>query len=299
MPCYRPLHAFQCADGEIVFCERAGRDTVRALQLACGQCIGCRLERSRQWAIRCMHEASLYKNNSFLTLTYGDGNIPAGQSLCYPDYQLFMKRLRKHAGATKLRFYMCGEYGELFGRPHYHACIFNLHFPDQLYWSKSPGGSKIYRSKTLEKLWPLGFSSIGAVNFQSAAYVARYCMKKITGAASKEHYQIIDPETGEITQRQAEFNRMSLRKGIGAKWIEQYKTDVYPKGKVVVNGHETNPPRYYDKQYAEMDPLEHEQLIFGRYLEGEARKSDNTAERLKVKETVAAAKIRHLKRTIQ
>ncbi|MEO5355656.1 MAG: hypothetical protein H7835_21005, partial [Magnetococcus sp. XQGC-1] len=93
-----------------------------------GQCVGCRLERSRQWAIRVMHEASQHEHNCFITLTYNDDNLPANGSLNYRHFQNFMKRLRKYYVEFTVRFYMCGEYGENFARPHYHACIFAIMF---------------------------------------------------------------------------------------------------------------------------------------------------------------------------
>ncbi|MEY3590878.1 MAG: hypothetical protein RLZZ466_1399, partial [Bacteroidota bacterium] len=205
MPCYHPLTAFQCADGSIVFHERRWHNTVKNLSLPCGQCIGCRLERSRQWAMRCMHEAQLHENNCFITLTYDNTHLPSDGSLHYKDFQLFIKRLRKKFGIYRIRYYMAGEYGENFGRPHFHACIFGHDFHDKKLWRRSTSGSMLYRSQDLELLWPLGYSSIGDVNFESAAYVARYIMKKVTGHNSKQHYTQTDSETGEITTRKPEF----------------------------------------------------------------------------------------------
>ena len=152
MACNSPLQAFQCLDGSVVFTERKG-DVVRSLQLPCGKCLGCRLERSRQWAMRCMHEASLYERNCFITLTYNDAHLPANRNLEYSDFQKFMKRFRKRFPSTKIRFYMAGEYGEKFGRPHFHACIFNFDFPDRKYLKTTGSGSKLYTSKLLESLW--------------------------------------------------------------------------------------------------------------------------------------------------
>ncbi len=155
--------------------------TDRPVNIPCGQCIGCRLDKSKQWAIRCVHEASLYDNNSFITLTYNTEHLPEDRSLEVRVFQLFMKRLRKRFG-TKIRFYACGEYGDQNGRPHYHACLFNHDFQDKKLWKRGKDPSlDLYRSADLEKLWPYGYSSIGEVTFQSAAYVARYIMKKITG----------------------------------------------------------------------------------------------------------------------
>jgi len=294
--CYRPLSAWQKADGAVVFVERG--DCVRALFLPCGQCIGCRLERSRQWAIRCMHEASEHDANCFVTLTYDDDHVPRNGSLDYSHFQKFLKRVRRRFSSARVRFYMCGEYGEQFARPHFHSCLFGLDFPDKVYWSKSPGGARIFRSQILEDLWPFGFSSIGDVTFESAAYVARYCMKKVTGQAAAGHYAVVDTSTGEIFARCPEFNHMSLKPGVGASWISRFRGDVYPHGKVVVRGRECKPPRYYDKRFELMDPVGYEAMQFERELEARERSSDQTDERLRVREKVATAKAGRLKRSI-
>lgn len=283
MPCYYPLTAYQDANGTVVFVERGAHDFVRTLQLPCGQCVGCRLERSRQWAVRCVHEAQLHRENSFITLTYRD--MPENASLSYRDFQLFMKRLRKngHQGA---RFFMCGEYGDDFGRPHFHACLFNCGFADKELHMTTGSGMRIYRSKELEKLWTLGFSSIGDVTFQSAAYVARYVMKKITGEDALEHYG----------KRVAEFCHMSLKPGIGAGWIDRYMTDVYPEGFVVVNGVKIRPPKYYDKKIKKRDDDEWARQVMMREKRAHETFADNTEERLEVKRKVTIAKIGFLKR---
>jgi hypothetical protein len=298
MACFKPLKAYQCFDKSIVFTEARKHDIVRSLELPCGQCVGCRLERSRQWAIRCMHEASLYKDNCFITLTYDEEHLPEDYSLHYDDYQRFMKRLRKRFQGKTIRFYMAGEYGENFGRPHFHACIFNLDFEDKYLWQKTESGSKIYRSKTLEELWPFGYSSIGEVNFQSAAYVARYIMKKVTGDMAEQHYEEVNFTTGEIIKRKPEFNKMSLKPGIGYKWYEKYKDDVYPHDYVIVNGKKCKPPKFYDKKYADDYPYEFDQLQWDREKSAKAQAFDNTAERLLVKEEVLKAKLSRLKRKL-
>ena len=191
MPCYHPLSAFQCVDGSIVFYESKRHDTVKSLFLPCGQCVGCRLERSRQWAIRCMHEAQMHEKNCFITLTYDDAHLPGDRSLHYRDFQLFIKRLRKRYPGRRIRYYMAGEYGENFGRPHWHACLFGIDFDDKSLWKRTSANSLLYRSADLELLWPFGYSSIGDVTFESAAYVARYIMKKVTGKNADQHYQEI------------------------------------------------------------------------------------------------------------
>ena len=192
MACYHPIPAWRNvsenrSDNRLVFEYHPMRciGPTPDLQVPCGQCVGCRLERSRQWALRCVHEASLHKENCFITLTYNDEHLPEHGHLIYRDFQLFMKRLRKRTG-VRVRFYMCGEYGENFGRPHFHACLFGYNFPDLVRWKA--GKSTLYRSKLLESLWTDGYSSVGEVSFESAAYVARYILKKVTGDDAEAHY---------------------------------------------------------------------------------------------------------------
>lgn len=297
MPCYHPLQAYKTAAGEVVFYESARHDIVRSLTLPCGQCVGCRLERSRQWAVRCMHEASLYEQNCFITLTYNDENLPEDGSLHYDHFQKFMKRLRKAVGG-RVRFYMAGEYGEQLGRPHFHACLFNYDFTDKVFFKRSGSGSNLYRSAKLESLWPYGYSSIGDVNFQSAAYVARYIMKKVNGKHQDEHYERVNDETGEITVRRPEFTKMSLKPGIGYDWYKEWKDDVYPDDFVVVNGKKVRPPRFYDKKFKVDHPEEFEVIEFQRECRARERFEDNSDERLAVKEKVAKARLQSLKRTL-
>lgn len=320
MPCFKPLTAWRTDDGEITFKER-GRIHSQ-LTLPCGQCRGCRLEKSRQWAMRAVHEAQMHRENSMLTLTYDDEHLPRrylrgidangtplwSGTLDKLAPSAFMHRLREHqrrrsqnAPSTKKpRFYLAGEYGEKYRRPHYHICLFGHAFlDDRIYLRRSPTGHKLWRSPTLEKLWPFGFSSIGELTFESAAYVARYIMKKQTGDLAKTHYQAIDLETGEILQLEPEFNNMSRRPGLGKSWLDKYTADVYPLGRVVLRGNKiSNPPRFYDKKWAEKNPLMNEDLIYRRHIEGKKHWQDQTIERLKVREEVAAAQINQLKRKI-
>lgn len=300
MACSRPIQAYQLASGEVVFYERTGRASVRSLLLPCGQCARCRLERSRQWAVRCMHEASLYARNCCVTLTYSEENLPEKANLHYPHFQLFMKRLRAQYSENTVRFYMCGEYGESLGRPHYHALLFNHDFDDKLYFKRS-AKDKFYTSSALAALWPYGTHLIGSASFEAAAYIARYCMEKVNGPLADSHYRCVDSETGEVSQRVPEFNRMSLRPGIGAKWFERFESDVYPRGKVVVRGRESGVPRYYRKLLERSQGLGNETLSvleLQNYRSAVANFDDNTDERLAVKEHVALARLKLGKRSL-
>lgn len=296
MPCYHPLTAFRLANGSIVFAERG--DVVRQLQLPCGQCVGCRLERSRQWAMRCVHEASLYEDNCFITLTYAPEHLPHDGGLHYRDFQLFLKRFRKEFPNRKIRFYMAGEYGEQNFRPHFHAILFNFNFSDRKLHTKTPSGSLIYTSEVLERLWPYGYSSVGDMSFESAAYVARYVMKKITGNQADDHYRTVNTDTGEVHQIRPEFNKMSLKPGIGAAWFEKYHSDVYPHDHVIVNGQECKPPKYYDKLIEKLNPDVFEEIKYFREVDSKSKYHDNTDTRLLVKEKVTNARLSQLHRKI-
>lgn len=298
MSCVNPLKAYQCFDKSIVFDEIRKHDIVRSLSLPCGQCVGCRLERSRQWAMRCMHEASLHEKNCFITLTYDNTHLPSDGSLHYKDFQLFIKRLRKKFGFNRIRYYMAGEYGENFGRPHFHACIFGHDFHDKKLWKRTSSGSLLYRSKDLEILWPFGYSSVGDVNFESAAYVARYIMKKITGKKAKDHYEAIDPDSGEIIKRLPEFNKMSLKPGIGANWLKKFENDVYPHDYVVVRGKKMKPPKAYDKWYKNNNPYEFDEILYKREINAKLNPDNHDPKRLDAKRQILESRLSLLKRTL-
>ena len=175
MPCFHPLKAFRDSSGVKVL---PGDASIFNLQLPCGQCVGCRLEYSRQWAMRCLDESKMHKENSFITLTYDQKHLPVDNSLDKRAFQLFMKRLRKRLD-KRVRFYHAGEYGEKNGRPHYHAILFNFDFPDKkLHTIRN--GYPVWISKSLDEIWGLGICEIGTVTYESAAYVARYIVDKLS-----------------------------------------------------------------------------------------------------------------------
>lgn len=213
-----------------------------------------------------------------------------------------MKRLRKKYPELKIKFYQCGEYGENNKRPHYHACLFNLDFEDKTHW-KTTNGIKLYVSDTLNSIWKLGFCSVGDVTFNSAAYVARYIVKKITGEEAEKHYKHISEITGEITSIIPEYTTMSRGgrngKGLSYEWYKKYKKDVYPSDFIIINGKKVKPPKYYACIYEMED--EQNYLLVKKQAKRNANKhkEDNTPERLLVREKVKKAQIKSLKRTIE
>lgn len=284
--CTGPLKAYQAADGSVLFHNSRRHDVVRELSLACGQCIECRLARSRRWAMRCMHEASLHRENSFITLTYRPENLPDRGQLVYSDFQKFMKRWRKAIGPV--RFYMCGEYGEQNWRPHFHSCMFGKDLPDKKFLATTQSGDKLYTSDILDSLWPYGFASVGAVTFQSAAYVARYCVQKMTGPEAERHYARVDARGA--YQLVPEFNHMSLKPGIGAPFLEKWKTDVYPNDYVIINGQKCAPPKYYDKILKRENPEMYNRIGAEREARAWDRREDETPDRLAARHAVTRAR---------
>lgn len=281
MPCYHPIRAmWNRESGEVAFWEKASGEAIR---LPCGQCVGCRLERARQWAVRCMHEAQLHDRNVFATLTYSSQALES-PSLVYRDFQLFMKRLRqrrRRCGLSAPRFYMCGEYGERYQRPHFHVCLFNCHFPDAKHL-RGKGDLEEFTSVELEELWGKGSCCLGQVTFESAAYVARYMI------VDTQRFHI--DEDGVFTELTREFNRMSLRPGIGQGWLDRYgSTDVFPSGAVVVGGREQKAPRFYDRKHELHDPVSFARVRDARRLKAIEQPIRERTWRLGAKETVARA----------
>jgi len=254
------------------------------ITIACGKCMDCRLSRSREWSLRVMHEAQMHDYNSFVTLTYDKAFLPADYGLHYRDFQLFMHKLRKRlAGAG--RFFMCGEYGEQFGRPHFHAVLFNCMFPDAELWKR--GKVDLYTSEILSGLWGKGFCSVGDVTLDSAGYVARYTTKKISGPMAGDAYQWMNPDTGEVFDREAPFLHCSLKPGIGYAWFERYHSDVFPCDYLVYGGKRFPVPRYYSELFERWDERNYRLVNSKRKREAIARKAlpDNSSRRLQARWT--------------
>lgn len=303
MPCYFPLQArFSLReDGvkDIAFSSVlgsafvAGREipSADALSLPCGRCIGCRLERSRQWAVRIMHESQLYEDNCFLTLTFDEEHLakmcPTG-SISRKHMQDFFKRLRQEISPVKVRYFCCGEYGDDFSRPHYHVCLFNYDFSSDRVFYKRSNSFNYYISSQLSKVWSFGHAVITDLSFDSAAYVARYCLKKVSGSLAAAHYG----------DRLPEFCQMSLKPGIGRDWLVKYgESDVFAHDSVVGNGVECKPPRYYDKYLFSLDAARFERVKQARVDAAKLRADDSTYLRLLDREYCKRDKFKQITRS--
>lgn len=242
MACTRPLRAYRgrgrTKNGRvpIVFDRKSSRDGV-PVDLPCGRCIGCRLEKSRQWAVRSLHELESHEEASFITLTYDDDHLPVPPQVDVREIQLFMKRIRKRTG-RKLRYIAVGEYGSRNLRPHYHLVVFG-------YWpSDAMRYGEYWMSAELDDVWQnRGMVVVGEVTFDSAAYVARYTAKKY----------MADDRWLEMLGMNKPFIVMSRRPGIGRYHFERFIDEYREKGTTVINGREVVMPRYYDRLLSETD----------------------------------------------
>lgn len=334
MACYSPLKAWVDGTTEngkkrLRFAPKRDRpiELQEQLEIPCGQCVGCRLEYSRQWANRCMLELEYHDSAYFVTLTYDDAHVPRSHyfqkdeidpltgeytgticpslTLQKRDFQLFMKRLRKKFSNDKIRYFACGEYGGDTMRPHYHAIIYGLHLDDLKVYKKSPQGHIYYNSKSFQSCWsdddgkPIGYAVLANVTWETCAYTARYIMKKLKGPAA-EFYNNFG--------LQPEFTLMSRKPGIARQYFDDHP-DLYEFDfiniKTEKGGRKFKPPRYYDNLYDLEHPNELAEIKeIRKKLAKEAQKAklENTSltaeELLRVEERAKQEKITTLRRNL-
>lgn len=260
-------------------------------RVPCGRCVECRLARSREWALRIMLEMEYCPGTSwFCTLTYDDDHLPQlvprvcadtgvviWQHALVPEhFTNFIKRLRQKLvdhGLQRtysfdtfsgdhfdvgLRYYGCGEFGEQSLRPHYHICLLNCDLPDIVPFGVSKSGEMQWFSSFLQECWKdpkdgslMGRTALGKVTPQSAAYVARYIMKKQLGSSRREDRAAEREAFGDSFQD--EFVRCSRRPGLGRAYFEEHSSDIYRVDAVYRKlsdfKTEMKPPRYYDALY--------------------------------------------------
>lgn len=241
MACTSPRTVGFKADGKtIAWSQKEYSKEYPTFQLPCGKCIECRLDYSRQWSIRCFHESSIHEQNCFITLTYSDEHLTSPK-LVYPDFQKFMKRLRKTTN-NEVGVFVTGEYGEINKRPHWHAIIFNWEPRDKIKKYTTDRGDQVYESATLSKLWPWGIAELGSVTMESAGYCARYSLKKIAHGPDGHEWEPI--------------SRKSSKHAIGKKWLEKNYLDIFNHGKLLLKDGTSVPiPRYYEKWLKQNHPL--------------------------------------------
>lgn len=220
-------------------------------EVPCQKCMSCRVAKKSEWAARILLEASCHPQNCSITLTYEN----APEQLEHRDWQLFIKRLRKHLDPKKISFFMAGEYGEIKMRPHIHAILFNHTFDDLEYVSTNSKGNQIFTSKILTEIWGKGFTQVGPVNFDTAAYCASYVTKKIDGAIADDYYKGKKPEYAVAS------------KGVGLSWLKKYPGDA-ESGTLKLSDRSLPVPRYFNKKLKEFDSEKHQRITDKRVVDG-------------------------------
>lgn len=294
MPCTSPIQGTRGKDGVVRLNKNLGSpsDAQRAiigdrlLELPCGRCIDCKIERSRSWAVRCLNEAQMHKVSSFVTLTFDDEGLKKRkkewgtheQSLDVGDWQRFAKKLRHRIGP--FRFLHVGEYGEINQRPHYHALIFGANFQeDRMSCKMEEHGNPFFLSPTLAKCWPYGFHMIGELTPETVNYVCRYVQKKLSGNQKAEALKRIDWNSGEEITVEAEYATMSRNPGLGSDWFDKYHHDVFPDDFAIIQGKKAKVPKYYTDKLKKKDPDMWEQIQTERCKSTAGRVFDQTPER--------------------
>lgn len=228
----------------------------------CDQCVGCRVRRRMELALRLEHESQFHDHAWFVTLTYNDEHLPENGSVDIKAIPVFIRALRQKMRPQKIRYFAVSEYGGQLGRAHYHLILFGPDFPDKKISYVKPsyahysdafvkmfgiGGAKYWTSELIESTWGKGFTQITSVSQATMQYVSKFHVEKVTGEKAADHYTVID-EHGEIHPIEPERSLMSTNPGLGRKWIEKYWKTVYPRGHLLGRGGvKFAPPKYYDR----------------------------------------------------
>lgn len=275
MPCYSPKKGVICRNrardgilpGFQLKLGSSGRDLraygFHSIGVPCQQCFGCRRSKAGQYGARCLHELSFSGVPScMLTLTYDE----APDGLNHQHWQQFSKNLRWHF-KQKLRVLMCGEYGDLRSRPHFHCILFGEDFSfDRQLYKKTPSGN-LYNSRSLDMVWPHGWATINDVTIASAMYVGGYCYKKINSAGGepdRTHY---------ADGRRKEYVIPSRNPAIGVEWLVPNVENVFLRDECLTlkGGVKMPIPRAYKEFCAKHFPdvyEEYQERTWARIEEG-------------------------------
>lgn len=278
MTCFRPQYAVQHysrSEGKflqprIKYPVRTGDDGARQfarqslqwpyqdskeINLPCGVCFGCRMDNSRMWSLRMMHEAKFSSSSYFVTLTYRPEALPLYGNLNYDHLEKFWKKARHEFAfdGTKLGYFACGEYGDKSLRPHYHFAGFDWNITDLRLFKETDHGP-YFLSDHLADVWGHGNVIVAQLDWMTAAYCARYVTKKMRGKNLRFlPDECADPVTGEVPSFKVE--RAFQSQGIGLRWYEANADEVWNlDGCLYNNQYMVTPPRYYFKQLEKHDP---------------------------------------------
>lgn len=244
MDCIKPL-LVRCKSG-----VRAGQ----IITVPCGHCMACRIKKTKEWTIRLQMELKGWKDAVFATLQYNEDNVPTTNCgklyLNKVDLQNFFKRLRKNNPERKVKYYASGEYGDRFGRPHFHAIIFGY-------------GANKDDQELLDDAWQYrGHIFLEPVCGSNISYVCGYTKKKI-------YYDHLD-KWKEYGCLPSPFSVQS--QGLGKDYALEHMEEFKDKLSIRYRGRNASIPRYFLTKDDELKQLvefktERQSLESGRYDE--------------------------------
>lgn len=293
--CVKPTTHFELlgrksATGKRVFVSRCPPEHVpyREASRPCGGCVACRVSRRLDLSLRLSHESQMHDASWFVTLTYDDDHVPYGNTLVREHPSKFVRSVRKRT-RQRWRYFLAGEYGSDFSRPHYHVILFGHELPDKRFLY-SREGNHFFQSDVLSEAWGRGIVEVSTVSPSTMMYVTKYHVDKVNGDRAEAHYSWFVESSGELVEREPEFALMSNRPGIGATWFDRYWSDCYPKGFVTSAGIRYRPPRYYDRLLEARDPALFEEVKASR-LEHLPSLAELLQDRLDAKAACALAEL--------
>ena len=217
----------------------------------CGQCLACTINRRRVWTARQILESQGHSRNWFITLTYNDEHLPP--EVQKAEVQKFMKRLRKNTG-QELRYFACAEYGDKYGRPHFHLNLFGYQPDLFLKTIRTNRGTyeDIFQCRHLLKAWQdRGYHTLDEFTDKRAAYVANYVTKKENKCPGKRKGispQVAEKLPKEDQEREPEFALMSRRPGIGAEKFLEFCTSRELAAWIAANPETAEVPRVFQQK---------------------------------------------------
>lgn len=311
MKCFFPKPAWysktKAANGGFAITFKiAEAQTDYQILVPCGGCLGCRMTRKMDWAMRISHEARYHQKSMFLTLTFRPSDLPLDNSLSKGIMQKYIQDLRNYARGERISYFLAGEYapgkkknpqtGIPFpGRPHYHLIILGAEFDDQVSIDTGSKGDTVYTSADCEKLWPYGNNYIGKVTPASAAYCAGYIVDKMTGPLGELHYVTDDPEEG-LLNIEPEFQLQSTRPALGKSWFDEYHADIQ-KGFITDKGQKREVPRAYERWLEQYFPENYDEYLERKMDAVDLRDPDNKPARLAVQKECAQRRINKSKQS--
>jgi len=270
--------------GGLVFSQAAGeRLGTVPISVPCRGCIACRITIQAEKAIRAEHERQMYDEaghpSSFITLTYDDANLPF-HGLKKADAQAVVRKIQKWSRLEnhghKLRYLIAGEYGDKFGRAHYHLVLFGTSFRQDRVPHYKSNGRQYYTSETLTRLWGKGHADLCDLDHNRCQYAVKYALEEVKGKAAPAHYSF-QTKTGSH-QRAREFVCASNRPGLGYSWFVKYRADIFPRDELIHNGKRLPVPGYYFKLLERLHPDLYLEVKAKRVSYGEANDPRNDPE---------------------